>query len=700
MQTTATKEIQQLLGGSFYSKLESPSLRLSKYVNLDEKNKRNEISAVCKIAQNNRHTPRQLESDNEFSLCLGSHLMVNMASGILENSGLCLHPFYNYPMIPGSALKGIARHQAWLEWQQAEGESKKTIAYDLARIFGFPTGDKSLDCFLSECAPCAGSIAYLQAIPVDDQWQLVCDVLTPHGRTDYTNPVPSFFIAVEKGAKFSFSLKKTNRTMDADLDLAEKWLKAGLTQQGAGAKTAAGYGWFVANLPANKKSEIIELRLITPGFFGGASHDRKEDTELRVASLRGQLRWWWRTLYREFLPEKEMCELEAFVWGEASNATPQASKLILRVTEKKPTRISLFNFKDRFRVEGFRQAHNLAVPPKGCKPGLFYLSYGMDDGGKQRYFAEPGASWGLDVSVQNSDDSTLKDQALLALSLLCRFGGIGSKSRKGFGSIQWAGAWSLDYCREKAQEFCRVQGKVVREQKTAYSLGTALMKEIKVTWTDPWKVLDQLGLAVQKFAQSYKHQEEKAVLGLPRKIHGPRREPMRHQNRNTHQQPLNLQPNLAEAKNGNKTRFAAPVMYHVEQGVNAGSIIRITAFPSAMIRGENVSRAMFDDLLKVVEAELISQELAPSTVMRQPYSTQPRIVERASLAGKKAGEKVTGVLLEEKTKKGGWKAEVGGKAGPIINSAEMPGDLTMGDKIDLIINSANPNNPSYRWVKQ
>ncbi len=222
------------------------SLRMSKFAKFLEKNDKKEdkvkpVSFVCEA----KKTPCDkfnIPSSLSFEMKLGGRLLVNHAGGVLENSGLCIHRFFNYPMIPGSALKGIAGHAAWLEYQEcSDKQEQRKLKEKIIRIFGsFGNETRSEN---------AGTVAFLAAVPAKDDWKLVADVLTPHGGNDYTNPVPSFFVAVEKGATFKFFLNKTSRAEAGDLDLAEKWLKKGLTESGAGAKTAAGYGWFkeVAN---------------------------------------------------------------------------------------------------------------------------------------------------------------------------------------------------------------------------------------------------------------------------------------------------------------------------------------------------------------------------------------------------------------------------------------------------------------------
>ena len=66
-----------------------------------------------------------------------------------------------------------------------------------------------------------------------------------------------------------------------------------------------------------------------------------------------------------------------------------------------------------------------------------------------------------------------------------------------------------------------------------------------------------------------------------------------------------------------------------------------------------------------------------------------------------AGERVKAVLVEEKTKRGGWKAAVdaGGRriVGDIFNSGEVPPDAGPGSQAELVVRVANPANASFEW---
>lgn len=265
MSVTALTEVQALLGGISFPGCESPSLRLEKFVQLGNKTKGAEIDAFisCQKRCHMAAQPFKPKGAEQFVAKLGGRLIVNQAGGILENAGICLHPHFGYPYIPGSAVKGIARHAAWREWEQETDEGRKQkIARSLAHVFGYPTGDDDLDDYLEELGAekHSGNIAFLAAVP-DGSVLLVKDIVNCHHTNYYSGkqkkavdneaPNPQFFPAVEAGGTYIFTLVPLWCSGLEDMSLAKGWLVDALVQSGIGAKTAAGYGWFSYNKDEN-----------------------------------------------------------------------------------------------------------------------------------------------------------------------------------------------------------------------------------------------------------------------------------------------------------------------------------------------------------------------------------------------------------------------------------------------------------------
>lgn len=242
--------------------VESASLRHAKLVStLDKDTKRGEIEAVIAVHQSHARRIPAVTPPGAVTLFakLAGRLIVNQAGGILENAGLSLHPHFGDPYIPGSAVKGIARHAAWCEWnEEADPARKEALARDIAAVFGFPTADKALDAFLGNLGlkdATAGKIVFLAAIP-HDKPALALDITNCHHRKYYgsdkpdavaldnEDPNPQFFPAVESGTVFRFTLSPCGSGCGALTCRAKAWLILGITLHGVGAKTAAGYGWF------------------------------------------------------------------------------------------------------------------------------------------------------------------------------------------------------------------------------------------------------------------------------------------------------------------------------------------------------------------------------------------------------------------------------------------------------------------------
>ena len=242
---TYTKEVELILGGSRLSKLESASLRLHKFTTVGEVSNKGQLEAVATIARGNALAFKatgfsDLPNSGNFTMKLMGRMMVNQAEGLFENAGLKLHRFFGYPIIPGSALKGIARHAAWWQWSEKQSDE---LAIEIASIFGFPTNDASLDKKLEELGvkEQQGAVSFIDATPKTQDWKIAVDILTPHGGCDTKNPIPVTFPTIEKGAIFSFTLVSKDELLRGK---AVKWLKIALEEDGVGSKTAAGYGWF------------------------------------------------------------------------------------------------------------------------------------------------------------------------------------------------------------------------------------------------------------------------------------------------------------------------------------------------------------------------------------------------------------------------------------------------------------------------
>lgn len=223
----------------------SSNLRMTKYSPVGGRVKKPAVDWICEGKQKPMPSFRP-QGGISLKMKLKSRMIVDHSGGVMENASMALHPHFGTPYIPGSAIKGIARHAAWCDWQDSDPDERAMYPEIIAELFGFPTGETSLDAELKKngIKNRSGAFSFLPA-HVEAEAVLEADLVNSHtGR----KPIPVFFPAVAASTVFVFSIVPLRRKTETDRDtltyFAEDWLKKGLQEHGAGAKTNAGYGWF------------------------------------------------------------------------------------------------------------------------------------------------------------------------------------------------------------------------------------------------------------------------------------------------------------------------------------------------------------------------------------------------------------------------------------------------------------------------
>ena len=258
--------------------------------------------------------------------------------------------------------------------------------------------------------------------------------------------------------------------------------------------------------------------------------------------------------------------------------------------------------------------------PRKTTQGLWYTSYGMDERDKRRWYLETGGSWRIRLTARGLDPATtpqvVLEQAKAALWLLCNYGGVGSKARKGFGSLTAADfdGWGLADCQRAAAELReqiglpnRHQDGLAESSSLQQSLGVC---EVPFHWPDVWHVLDQIGFAYQAFSQRYKHRLEKKALGLPRRVGRPC---------SGHFAPSGpvkrLLDDARSQRREENVRHASPIHIHVYREAN-GFLVRVLAFPAAYLPNLATSRGFLQEFLDCVEADLKRRGLSSRRLPR------------------------------------------------------------------------------------
>jgi CRISPR-associated protein Cmr6 len=188
------------------------------------------------------------------------------AESILETS-ITLHRTYGVPIIPGSALKGLAasaahKHLADPGWRKSREDGTMGPSHRI--LFGD--------------TETSGYVTFHDAlwIPEGDRLLLDLDVMTVHHAeyyqkpgvppADWDNPNPVAFLSTR--GRFLLAVTGPEEWADAALTI----LKEALAEDGIGAKTAAGYGRMSVApraVPEKLKWEPIVAAL----HFGNAGSD-------------------------------------------------------------------------------------------------------------------------------------------------------------------------------------------------------------------------------------------------------------------------------------------------------------------------------------------------------------------------------------------------------------------------------------------
>jgi len=178
----------------------------------------------------------------------------------------------------------------------------------------------------------------------------------------------------------------------------------------------------------------VTLKTITPLFLGGAEPDQK--AELRVPPIKATMRFW----YRAVDPEYKKHEHEIF------GSTEHGQGVFSMRFKNDKHAINVLN--------GFMKHHyNLFTSGSGrnSKNGMIYLGFPLEtgtpdrDNHKQRKFINVGEIIEFELIFRKDPDEKIRKGILASLWLLGHIGGLGSRSRRGFGTVAlqtWSCQWN------------------------------------------------------------------------------------------------------------------------------------------------------------------------------------------------------------------------------------------------------------------
>ncbi len=185
----------------------------------------------------------------------------------------------------------------------------------------------------------------------------------------------------------------------------------------------------------------VRLRTLTPLYLG----DAEQKAELRPPSIKGALRFWYRTVdlrYREpvSLPGEEGASFrkrptrEDVCFGGTAHGAGQ-SPFLLRVD---PVPFEPYRW-DRERVKRYNEGYGRAT-----RNGLVYLGFPFHSRtNAHRTAIPPGTEFTVQCYLPRPVTDLQRHSLLGAWWLLGTLGGLGSRARRGFGSLCLLD-WSVD----------------------------------------------------------------------------------------------------------------------------------------------------------------------------------------------------------------------------------------------------------------
>jgi len=162
-------------------------------------------------------------------------VIVGLGTNAVLGAGIALHPVFGVPVVPATSLKGVCRTYAqWVLERPAE---------ELDRLLGKAEDDEQLrgDLLFLEAIPASVPVVERDVInPVFGAYYR--DAATPPAT--YLSPQPIFFLAVGAQSTYRFGVASLSNNAETARQGAA-WLQETLSEVGVGAKTGAGYGYWV-----------------------------------------------------------------------------------------------------------------------------------------------------------------------------------------------------------------------------------------------------------------------------------------------------------------------------------------------------------------------------------------------------------------------------------------------------------------------
>lgn len=186
-----------------------------------------------------------------------------------------------------------------------------------------------------------------------------------------------------------------------------------------------------SSLPPLSTTAVVaksyEFSLLTPMFGGDVESFRpNQNAPVRSQSVKGQLRFWWRSM-QSFTSQKELLENETQIWGGGLAGKKCRAKVKVAVTDFKNIQTALVEKRcDKNGRPSRIQSNDLA-------PYVLFPVLNVDN---------PLLITQANFKITVTYPKTFEDVVLHTLTLWALFGGIGGRTRRGCGSVYSEGLFN------------------------------------------------------------------------------------------------------------------------------------------------------------------------------------------------------------------------------------------------------------------
>lgn len=179
--------------------------------------------------------------------------------------------------------------------------------------------------------------------------------------------------------------------------------------------------------PTSPETLTYDIRVVTPMFGGGYEPGVVDDVSpIRPASIRGHLRFWWRaTAGARYATSETLFNAESAIWGN----TEQPGKVVVQVTatDSVTTRPAFTYWRNG-------QWRNYATPLNGWSAYATFSFQGRGNGHAEGVNIREGTD-PFSFSMTLQCPAEILSEVKQSVESWILFGGIGSRTRRGCGSL-------------------------------------------------------------------------------------------------------------------------------------------------------------------------------------------------------------------------------------------------------------------------